>query len=127
MHLQRRSGRDGLPQYMPILSSSEEETEEITLMARCAERQLAESIPIPVPSDKAGAAREGTPRPEQTSDQRFLTSPGQMTLSNVTRNGRDVGRYVFIDAMGSVAGCRLRWQSLLNILYQLNGNDPSRN
>ena len=43
--------------------SSEDETEEVKLMARCIERQLAEPIPIPSSSASLSQKRPVTPRP----------------------------------------------------------------
>ena len=59
-----------------ILSLSEEETEELKLMARCTERHLAQATPIPGPIHKEVAESEGTIKPyllpDQTLDHFFL-------------------------------------------------------
>ena len=63
-----------------VLSPSENEdvdSVEIILMARCAERQLTEPIPIPGPRRKQDATRAKTPRsfvlPDQTTEQKVYS------------------------------------------------------
>ena len=48
---------------LDVTSSSEEESEEIALMTSCAEKQLADPIPIPGPSSNRGNTRVVTTRP----------------------------------------------------------------
>ena len=80
-----------------LISSSEEEAEDVELIARCIEGQLAELIPIPT----AGAAKTqnscGTPRPNQplflTFSQSYFNlgrGNGPLTCDDRVRNNHPI-------------------------------------
>ena len=55
-----------------LVSSSDEETEEIQLMARCVEKQLADTIPIPAAGTTDSQKRCPTPRPNRPPFPTFI-------------------------------------------------------
>ena len=69
-----------------LTSSSDEESGDIELMARCVERQLADPIPEPTTGTAMAQKRSGTPRPIQppfpTFNQRYFNlGPGNGPLT----------------------------------------------
>ena len=76
-----------------MLSSSDEESEELALMAKCAERQLSDPIPIPCPNCGGGKAGVVTPRPTHLPT---LFRPDQRYFEFGRGNGpiqKDIERY----------------------------------
>ena len=74
-----------------VLSPSEDEILEIEIMARCAERQMADPIPIPKTNSNSDKAKVGTPRPTtftgHTTERYFEHGNGNGPI----RRSQDVG------------------------------------
>ena len=76
-----------------VIFSSDEESENIELMARCVERQLADPIHIPTTGTTMAQKRSGTPRPNQppfpTFDRRYFNlgrGNSLLAIDNRVRN-----------------------------------------
>ena len=65
-----------LVSILDVLSSSDEESEDIAMMTRCVGKQLADPIPLPSSSTKPGNARAATPRslflPQPNFDREYV-------------------------------------------------------